>query len=102
MTVDRSLAATANIVGSVHTDMSTEQPSDGPVARFVDTVTPAYVGRPNSEMHAIGLLLAGLLLVALFPLLPFVALVWVIARLSGGRTERRSRFDRSRGRTPPS
>lgn len=82
--------------------MSTERTSDGPVARFVDTVTPGYVGRPNSEMHAIGLLIAGVLLLALFPLLPFVALVWVIARLFGGRAEPPSPADRSSGRTPPS
>jgi hypothetical protein len=65
--------------------MSSEPSSDGPVARFVDTVTPAYVGRPNSEMHAIGLLLFGLLFVLLLPLLPLLAVLWIADQLATGR-----------------
>jgi hypothetical protein len=57
--------------------MSTDDDA-GPAARLVDAVTPSYVGRPDTEMHAVGLLLAGLLFIGLLPLLPLIA-VYVLA-----------------------
>jgi hypothetical protein len=65
--------------------MSAEDETTGPAARLADTVTPAYFGRPDSEMHAIGLLIAGLMLVLLIPLLPFVAVLWAVNRLANAR-----------------
>ncbi|WP_255198311.1 DUF7535 family protein [Halorarius litoreus] len=65
--------------------MSSEDESAGPAARLVDTVTPGYVGRPDSEMHAIGLLLGGIMLVVLIPLLPFIAVLWAVNRLANAR-----------------
>jgi hypothetical protein len=54
--------------------------STGPAARFVDAVTPSYVGRPDGEMHAVGLLIGGLLLIGLLPLFPLIAVYVLVTR----------------------
>ncbi|WP_255151581.1 DUF7535 family protein [Halorarius halobius] len=65
--------------------MSEEETSDGPATRFVDSVTPRYVGRPDSEMHAIGLLLGAIIFVLLIPILPFLLVLWAVNRLVNAR-----------------
>lgn len=48
---------------------------------FLPTVTHRYVPRPDGEMNVIGWLMFALLLVLLIPLLPFVAVAWLAAKL---------------------
>lgn len=48
---------------------------------LLPTVTRRYLPHPDGEMNVFGWLLFSLLLVLLLPLLPFVALVWVVAKL---------------------
>lgn len=44
------------------------------------TVTPGYRSRPDTEMNIIGLTYFLGLVVLLVPLLPFIALVWLISK----------------------
>lgn len=58
---------------------------------LLPTVTHRYLPHPDSEMSVIGWLLFGIMLVILFPLVPFVAVVWLAATLGkklrrGGRS----------------
>jgi hypothetical protein len=45
------------------------------------TVTKRYLSRPDGEMNLIGWAMFGMLLLLVIPLLPFIALVWVVAKL---------------------
>lgn len=65
--------------------MADETDNSGLATRTFDTVTPSYVGRPDTEMHAIGLLLFAILAILLIPLLPFLAAYWAIGRLAKAR-----------------
>jgi len=47
----------------------------------VRTVSPGYRGRFDAEMHTIGLLYVAILAILFVPLLPFVALFWVVWRV---------------------
>ncbi|MFB6165842.1 MAG: hypothetical protein ABEJ31_11845 [Haloarculaceae archaeon] len=47
------------------------------------TVTPAYFGRPDAEMDVIGIAIGVILLVVVAPLLPFVAIIWVLSKIAG-------------------
>lgn len=59
--------------------MSTEPtPGDG----LLPSVTHRYVSRPNAEMNLVGWLLFALLLVLLLPLLPFIAVAWLVSKLA--------------------
>jgi hypothetical protein len=53
------------------------------VRDVVRTVSPAYRGRFDGEMHSIGLLYAALLAILFVPLLPFVVVIWVAWRVAG-------------------
>lgn len=46
------------------------------------TVTPEYFGRSDREMDAIGWLVFLGILVLLIPLLPYLALIWLIGKLT--------------------
>ena len=46
------------------------------------TVSPAYRGRFDGEMHTIGLLYAALLAILFVPLLPFAVVIWAVWRLA--------------------
>lgn len=60
--------------------MSTAQTaSDG--LDLAPTVTHRYLPRPDAEMNLVGWAMFGLLLLLVIPLLPFVALVWLAAKL---------------------
>jgi hypothetical protein len=48
------------------------------------SVKPGYRGRANTEMHTIGLLYAALLAILFVPLLPFVAVGWVVWQVAKG------------------
>lgn len=52
------------------------------------TVTPEYFGRPDREMDAIGWLIFLGLLVLIVPLLPYLALIWAIGKLTDQFTGR--------------
>jgi hypothetical protein len=58
-----------------------------PPASNVHSATPSYLGRPDMEMNLIGWGMFVLLLVILVPLAPFIALLWVLSKLTrpGGR-----------------
>ena len=47
------------------------------------TVTKPYRGREDVEMDFVGWAIFAGLLVVMLPLLPFVAVLWVVARLLG-------------------
>ena len=53
------------------------------VRKAVRTGSPPYRGKPNAEMHTIGLVYVALLAILFVPLLPFVAVAWVAWRLAG-------------------
>lgn len=53
----------------------------GPLTQAVQTVTPPYVGRPDAEMNTLGWGYVAVLVLLLFPFLPFVLLVWGTVRL---------------------
>lgn len=63
---------------------------EGAIQEAMRTVTPEYFGRPDREMNTIGWGVFLGLVVLLLPMLPFMIIVWVIARLTG-HTERRMR-----------
>lgn len=48
---------------------------------LVPSVTHRYLPHPDGEMNLIGWTLFGMLLLFLIPLLPFIALVWLAAKL---------------------
>ncbi len=48
------------------------------------TVTPPYRGREDVEMDYIGWAIFAGLLVVMLPLLPILAVLWVLAKLLGG------------------
>jgi hypothetical protein len=54
-----------------------------PAERVVRTVTPPYRGRPDAEMTTIGIASLLGLVVLLIPFLPFIAVVWVISKITG-------------------
>lgn len=45
------------------------------------TVTPPYFGRPDTEMTVIGIAYFLGLLVLLVPLLPFLAIIWLMSKV---------------------
>jgi hypothetical protein len=59
-----------------------------PAKKAMRTVTPPYRGRPDAEMTTIGIAYFLGLVVLLIPLLPFIALVWIISKLTGKAAER--------------
>ncbi|WP_276280178.1 DUF7535 family protein [Halorussus caseinilyticus] len=54
-----------------------------PVKKVARTVTPPYRGRPDTEMTTIGIVYFLGLVVLLIPMLPFIAIVWVISKVTG-------------------
>jgi hypothetical protein len=54
-----------------------------PVKEAVRTVTPSYRGRPDAEMTAIGIAYLLGMVVVLIPLLPFILIVWIVAKITG-------------------
>lgn len=56
-----------------------EEPSTA--KKVYRTVTPEYFGRPDTEMTVIGIAYFLGLLVLLVPLLPFIAIIWVIGKV---------------------
>lgn len=56
--------------------MSEEE--DGSILR---TVTRPYRSRPDEEMNIIGILYGLGLIIVLIPLLPFIALIWILSWL---------------------
>jgi hypothetical protein len=84
-----------------------ERSEETTLGKTIGTVTPAYRGRPDSEMNAIGLGYAALLAILLLPLLPFAAVIWVVWRVAsairsfpgeGESTEPTAGATRRRGR----
>lgn len=61
--------------------MSTDEEPDQPLR----TVTDGYFGAPNVQMDVIGWVIFLALMVVLLPLLPFVALFWLVSKI-GERT----------------
>lgn len=59
--------------------MSEEE--DGTLLR---TVTKPYRSRTDEEMNIIGLLYGLGLLIVLIPLLPFIVLIWLFSKFTGG------------------
>jgi hypothetical protein len=57
--------------------------------RVLRTVTPRYGGRGDNEMNAVGWGIGLGMLVLLVPMLPFIAIVWLLSKgfeaLSGRR-----------------
>jgi len=53
----------------------------GLVTTVYRTVTPGYGSRSDDEMNAVGWTIFLGLLVILFPLLPFVAVVWGVTKV---------------------
>ena len=63
--------------------MSRNQSDDaGGLAERIRTVTPEYFGHPDVEMDVLGWSLFLGLAVLLVPLLPFIAIVWLISKLT--------------------
>lgn len=58
--------------------MSAEESEEGGPLR---TVTAPYRSRSDSEMSLIGLLYGLGLVIVLLPLLPFIALLWLLSKL---------------------
>ena len=54
-----------------------------PAKRVLRTVTPPYRGRRDSEMNSIGWGLFLVIVVLLFPLLPYLLIGYAIAKLLG-------------------
>lgn len=61
---------------------STEIEEPRPAKKVLRTVTPPYRGRPDAEMDSIGWALFLGLVILLVPLLPFILIVWAIAKLT--------------------
>ncbi|MFB6156123.1 MAG: hypothetical protein ABEJ22_09525 [Haloferacaceae archaeon] len=56
--------------------------SEGVLARAYRTVTPPMHGHVEPEMDVIGWIIFLGLVVIMLPLLPFVALVWILTKLA--------------------
>ncbi|MCT9095128.1 hypothetical protein [Haloarchaeobius sp. HME9146] len=56
-----------------------QQPSTAKKA--LRTVTKLPGGHPNEQMSAVGLVMFGLLLVIMLPILPVIALVWLVGKV---------------------
>ena len=54
-----------------------------PAKKALRTVTPPFRGRPDAEMTTIGIAYFLGLVILLIPLLPFLALVWLFAKITG-------------------
>ncbi|MFC6787374.1 hypothetical protein ACFQFH_16320 [Halobaculum halobium] len=63
------------------TEIDTQDDDAGLVKTVYRTVTPGYDSHSDDGMNAIGWAMFLGLLVILFPLLPFVALVWGVTKL---------------------
>lgn len=61
---------------------ATEGEEPGPAKRAIRTVTPGGRGRPDVEMDSLGWALFLGLVILLVPLLPFIVIVWGIAKLT--------------------
>lgn len=48
---------------------------------LIRTVTKPYRSRPDSEMSIMGMLLGLGLIMVMIPLLPFIAIIWVVSKL---------------------
>lgn len=60
---------------------STRADEPGPLREAIRTVTPPYLGRPDTEMNAVGWGYLAVLVVLLVPFLPFAVLIWGTVRL---------------------
>ena len=64
-------------------DIDTRDAADdaGPLTEVYRTVTPGYTSHSDDEMNVVGwAVFLGLLLI-LFPLLPFVAVIWGVSKV---------------------
>lgn len=61
--------------------------SDAENGDVIETVTKTYRSRADQEMNVIGLLYGLGLLVVMIPLLPFIALIWIVSWLFGGGSD---------------
>lgn len=61
--------------------MSSNDNDEG-IRETIRTVTPEYFGRSNREMDAVGWSVFLGMVILLIPLLPFMIIVWVIARIT--------------------
>ena len=59
-----------------------------PAKKVMRTVTPPFRGHPDAEMTTIGIAYFLGLVVLLIPLLPFIAIVWAISKLTGKAARR--------------
>ena len=57
--------------------------SDAENGGVIKTVTKTYRSRTDQEMNIIGLLYGLGLLMVMIPLLPFIALIWLVSWLLG-------------------
>jgi len=48
---------------------------------LIRTVTKPYRSRPDSEMSIMGMLLGLGLIMVMIPLLPFIAIIWILSKL---------------------
>ncbi|RXK46451.1 DUF7535 family protein [Halorientalis pallida] len=60
-----------------------EREADSPLPEPLRTVTPPYGGRPDLEMDVIGWGIFLVMAVVVLPLLPFVLLLWLAAKVVG-------------------
>ncbi|WP_435320179.1 DUF7535 family protein [Haloarchaeobius sp. TZWSO28] len=63
--------------------MATAEPEEEQVSaprKVLRTVTDLPRGHPNEEMSLVGLVMFGLLLVIMLPILPVIALVWLVGK----------------------
>lgn len=67
-----------------------------PAKKVMRTVTPPFRGRADAEMTTIGIAYFLGLVILLIPFLPFVAIVWVISKITG-KVARRAPTDRLPG-----
>jgi len=63
-----------------------DETGDSVLPKPLRTVTPSSRTRPNESMDAIGWGMLLGLLVLLFPLLPFVLIVWLISKVTEALT----------------
>ena len=63
--------------------MSQEESLARPPEDEYETVTPRFDSRPDGEMDSVGWLMFGLLAVLIIPLLPFIAIVYVLSKAFG-------------------
>ena len=74
------------LAANVSTSMSDDDTSDSILPEPLRTVTPPSRTHPDSGMNLIGWGMFAGLLVLLLPLLPFLLIVWVIARVTEALT----------------